>query len=91
MANYNVVLTDTNGQFTFSVVRNPTSVTVTGGTSLNTNTFTQNSASGALLTASGFQVSDTTTSDGLGHVQLAPHEALNRVSELIRNDRSFNG
>ncbi len=90
MANYGVNVIDTNGKFTFTVYRNPTT-SASGGTDLNTNTFTQSSSTGVVSVASGFQVSDTTTSDGLGHVQLSPAEVLNRVGELIRNDRAFNG
>ena len=60
-----------------------------GGTSLLTNTFTQNT-DGTLATATGFLDSATYTGDGLSHVQRSPSEVLMRVGEIISNDRAFN-
>ncbi len=92
MANYSINVTDNgNGSFTLSaVLRDPTTV-ASGGTSLLTNTFVQNAATGVLTSASGFLDSATTTTDGLGHVLRNPPEAIERGIELIRNDRAFNG
>ncbi len=92
MASYSVNITDnSDGSFTLtSVLRAPTTV-ASGGTSLLTNTFTQTAATGALATASGFLVSATTTTDGLGHILKSPSDCLERASALVRNDRAFNG
>ncbi len=92
MANYSVNVTDNgDGNFTLtSVLRSP-STPASGGTSLLTNVYTQSSTTGALLTASGFLDTATTTTDGLGHVLRNPAEAFQRGIALINNDRAFNG
>jgi hypothetical protein len=92
MANYAILVTDNgNGSFTLtSVIRDP-GTNPSGGTSLLTNTYSQNAATGALTSASGFLDTATTTTDGLGHVLRNPMEAIERGSEIIRNDRSYNG
>lgn len=92
MASYAILATDNgDGSFTLtSVLRGPTTLP-SGGTSLLTNTYTQNSATGALLTASGFLDTATTTTDGLGHVLRNPAEAFQRGVALVCNDRAFNG
>lgn len=93
MANYAIIVTDNgDSNFTLSVCnRGTTSSTVTGGTSLLTNTFTQSSATGVVTSASGFLVTATTTTDGLGHVLRSPAEAFQRGIAIINSDRAFNG
>lgn len=92
MANYSVNVTDNlDGSWTLtSVLRAPTTP-ASGGTSLLTNTFTQSATTGLLSTASGFLVSATTTTDGLGHVLKSPQDCFERANAMIRNDRAFNG
>lgn len=83
MANYAIYIQNTPDSFTFSitnVVRNPTTVTISGGTNLNTTTLN-----------TGFQQAATTTSDGLGHVLTTPGDAIMRCIQMINDDRALNG
>ncbi len=92
MANYSINVTDNgNGSFTLSAVLRDPSTVASGGTSLLTNTYVQNAATGALTSASGFLDTATTTTDGLSHVLRNPWEAFERGISIARNDRAFNG
>lgn len=86
MAAYGIIITDPgDGTFVITVCnRGTTSTTVTGGTSLLTNTYTQTAATGALATASGFLNSANT------NTLRSPYDAIERCVEMIRNDRAFN-
>lgn len=82
MASYGIYVTDAGGgawQMT-TVMRAPTTATITGGVDLNTTT-----------AGTGFRQAATTTSDGLGHVMHSPNEVLARCMALIADDRSYNG
>lgn len=85
MAAYGVIITDNNDNtFTLTVCnRGTTSTTVTGGTNLLTNTFTQ--VAGVTTVATGFLNSAQTST------MRSPMEAMERALEIITNDRSFNG
>lgn len=86
MANYAAIITDNlDGTWTVTVCnRGTTSTTVTGGTSLLTNTFTQTASTGVLATASGFQ-------NATSQLTLrSPYDAFERCVEMIRCDRAFN-
>jgi hypothetical protein len=93
MPNYGINLTYNNdGTYTITNVYRAPTTNASGGTDIAANnTVTTNTATGALLTASGFQDSASTTTDGLGHKLRSPMEALERCNAMIRNDRSFNG
>lgn len=91
MANYGIQISD-NGDGSWTLTSCLRAVTtVSGGTSLLTNTFTQTAATGALASASGFLVSATTTTDGLGHILRSPSEVIERAKAIIQNDRVQNG
>lgn len=93
MADYGIKITDnSDGTFTMTtVMRGPTTTTITGGTSLLSNTFTQTAATGVVTAISGFQTEATDTGDGLGHKFRSPIEALQRAMGFIASDRAFNG
>jgi hypothetical protein len=86
MANYAALFTDNaDGTFTITtLMRAPTTTTITGGTSLLTDTYSQNAATGALTSASGFKVTTNTST------LRSPAECFERSSAIVRNDRSFN-
>jgi len=92
MASYSVNVTDNgDGSWTLAAVLRGPSTVASGGTSLITNTFVQNSATGALTSDSGFLAGATTTTDGLGHSLRSPGDVLERAKALIALDRSYNG
>lgn len=93
MADYGIKISD-NGDGTFTIttcMRAPTTTTITGGTTLLTNTFTQTASTGVVTAISGFLDSATDPADGLGHKLRSPLEALQRCIAYIAGDRSFNG
>lgn len=93
MASYAIIVGD-NGDGTFGLTvcnRGTTSTSVTAGTNLLTNTYTQSAATGVVTAASGFLDTATDTADGLGHKYRNPQEAIQRAVQILSNDRAFNG
>jgi len=96
MANYGIILTDDgNGGFYVSACnRGTTTTSFSGGTNLLTDTFTADSATGGLTTASGFlnttNITGISSSDTFKRVLRGPLEAAIKAGEICANDRAFN-
>ncbi len=96
MADYGIFIADDgNGGFYLKAVnRGTTTSTFSGGVNLLTDVYTQTSATGNLLTASGFLVTTNITgissSDSFKRVLRTVGEAANKAGEICNNDRSFN-